>query len=38
MPWNDAICLSLIMSSKGVVEMAAFSLVRDSKVSILFQY
>ncbi|KAK2420946.1 cation/H antiporter [Trifolium repens] len=31
MPWNDAICLSLIMSSKGVVEMAAFSLVRDSK-------
>jgi Kef-type K+ transport system membrane component KefB len=38
MPWNDAICLSLIMSSKGVVEMAAFSLIRDSKVSILFQY
>ncbi|WJX71334.1 hypothetical protein P8452_55337 [Trifolium repens] len=31
MPWNDAICLSLIMSSKGVVEMAAFSLIRDSK-------
>ncbi|XP_045810376.1 cation/H(+) antiporter 4-like [Trifolium pratense] len=31
MPWNDAICLSLIMSSKGFVEMVAFSLVRDSK-------
>ncbi|GAU26984.1 hypothetical protein TSUD_290340 [Trifolium subterraneum] len=31
MPWNDAICLSLIMSSKGIVEMAAFSLIRDSK-------
>jgi Kef-type K+ transport system membrane component KefB len=37
MPWNDVVCLSLIMSSKGIVQMAAFSLVRDFKVSILFQ-
>ncbi|XP_012567719.2 cation/H(+) antiporter 3-like [Cicer arietinum] len=30
MPLNDAISLSLIMSGKGIVEMAAFTLVRDT--------
>lgn len=36
MPLNDAISIALIMSSKGIVDMAAFSLVRDPMVSILF--
>ena len=36
MPLNDAVSLALIMSSKGVVEISAFSVVRDSHVSILF--
>jgi Kef-type K+ transport system membrane component KefB len=35
MPLNDAVSLALIMSSKGIVEISAFSVVRDSNVSIL---
>lgn len=36
MPFNDALCLSLIMSCKGIVEMAAYSFVKDIVVSIPF--
>jgi len=34
MPLNDAVCLALIVSCKGIVDMAAFSLTRDAIVSI----
>lgn len=36
MPLNDALRLSLIMSCKGIVEMAAFSLFRDTMVRFFF--
>lgn len=35
LPLNDAVSLSLIMCSKGIVEMAACSLTRDVLVSII---
>lgn len=36
MPMRDAVALALIMSSKGVVEMAAFSFARDTWVCTLY--
>ena len=36
MPLNDAISLSLIMSCKGIVDMATYSFVTNSYVSISF--
>ncbi|GLT58663.1 hypothetical protein SLA2020_315340 [Shorea laevis] len=32
MPWKDALALALIMSSKGVVELSHFSILKDKKV------
>lgn len=36
MPLKDAVSVSVIMNCKGIVEMAAYSLLRDIEVSILF--
>lgn len=38
LPLKDAVSLSLIMSSKGIVEMAALSVARDTTVSILLHF